>query len=39
MELHLDRDADERSVFDPGAVVVLNLGIAEQLVEHKPAVR
>src|SRR5688572_19730866 len=34
----LDRDADERAVLDPAAVVVLDVGLAEQLAEHEPRV-
>src|SRR3954469_438068 len=34
----LDRDADERAVLDPAAVVVLDVGLAEQLVQHEPGV-
>src|SRR5215207_10452935 len=34
----LDRDADERAVLDPAAVVVLDVGLAEQLPQHEPGV-
>src|SRR4051812_8916193 len=34
----LDRDADERAVLDPAAVVVLDVGLAEQLAQHEPGV-
>src|ERR1700712_134978 len=35
----LDRDADEGAVLDPAAVVVLDVGLAEQLLQHEPRVR
>src|SRR3954463_14413908 len=34
----LDRDADERAVLDPAAVVVLDVGLAQQLVQDEPGV-
>src|SRR4051812_30529540 len=34
----LDRDADERAVLGPGAVVVLDVLLPEQLAEHEPGV-
>src|SRR3954471_14038335 len=34
----LDRDADERAVLDPAAVVVLDIGLAQQLVQYEPRV-
>src|SRR5690242_20835489 len=34
----LDRDADERAVLDPAAVVVLDVGLAQQLAQHEPGV-
>src|SRR3712207_2794375 len=34
----LDRDADERAVLDPAAVVVLDVGLAQQLAENEPGV-
>ena len=35
----LDRHADERAVLGPRAVVVLDVRLAEQLVQHEPGVR
>ena len=35
----LDRHADERAVLGPAAVVVLDVAVAEQLVQHDPGVR
>src|SRR3990170_7787574 len=34
-----NRHADERAVLGPGAVVVLHVLLAEQLLEHEPGVR
>src|ERR687893_1029203 len=34
----LDRDADEGAVLGPGAVVVLDVLVAEQLAQHEPGV-
>src|ERR1700712_2132414 len=36
---NLDRDADEGPVLGPGAVVVLHVLMAEDLVQHEPGVR
>ena len=35
----LYRHADEAPVLGPGAVVVLDVGLVEQLVQHEPGVR
>src|SRR3954454_1496876 len=34
-----DRDADQRAVLGPGAVVVLDRLVAQELLEHEPGVR
>ncbi|CDZ90897.1 hypothetical protein RHRU231_770018 [Rhodococcus ruber] len=36
--LQLDRGSDERAVFDPAAVVVLDVVLAEDLLQHEPGV-
>src|SRR5688500_4186806 len=35
---HLDRYTDERAVLGPAAVVVADVGVAEQLRQHEPCV-